>query len=71
MYKPQDFKKGCPVCQAISKSLTKNDCDFCKAKLVVISKCYESKFNSMNNQLEWIWNVQKSTTPKKAEHNRN
>ena len=60
MFKTIDFRKGCPVCCAISKSLTKKNCDFCKAELVFLTKEYEAKFNPMNNRLEWIWNAQKN-----------
>jgi|WetSurMetagenome_2_1015567.scaffolds.fasta_scaffold1209620_2 hypothetical protein len=66
MYKPQDFRKGCPVCCAISQSLTKKNCDFCKAELVIFENIYESKFSGFNNTLEWKFESQKSTKPSKT-----
>ena len=33
MKKPNDIKKFCPVCHEFSFSLTKKNCDFCKANL--------------------------------------
>jgi len=55
MYKITDFKKGCPVCQALSKSLTKTKCDFCKAKLVEMTNEYASRYSGSGDELSWTF----------------
>ena len=54
MYKPDAFKKACPVCQAISKSKTKRYCNYCKAELIDLegNKWY-TDYSSFDNTITW------------------
>ncbi len=56
MYKPRDFHKGCPVCCAVSKSLTKKKCDICGAELIVLDTGNNS---SEYNGKKLKWEFQK------------
>jgi len=59
MYNMCDFKKGCPVCMAVTKSLTKKKCDFCKCPLLKILVNVNSSYRGHSDELCWTWQLEK------------
>ncbi len=56
MYKPSDFRKGCPVCGAVSKSMTKKACDGCGAELIDLDVVHNSStYSPSGKTLEWVF----------------
>jgi len=64
MYRMYDFKKCCPNCQALSKSLTKKKCDFCKCVLIELDSVKNiTQYNDFNNNFSFkIWAKKKAKT---------